>query len=154
MKGINYRSKGATDDAFVHFIIALDLLFGEKDASNQAISKRAAMLTHQALGISYHEMLQQIKKLYDIRSKFVHEGRKVPESDLASAQPIMQEIFTSLMRIQSKTEYKTDGAMTLWLKGIDYLCAAIDASKPISDDEFEALGISKSRSPLERFRHA
>jgi len=37
---------GGCTEAFLHYVIALDLLFGDKDASNKSISKRTAVVIY------------------------------------------------------------------------------------------------------------
>jgi hypothetical protein len=63
--------------ATLHYVIALELMLGTQGQSTSSVAERSAIIIHQALGISFDEACKQIKKLYDQRSKYVHEGKPI-----------------------------------------------------------------------------
>jgi hypothetical protein len=133
-----HRLSGRPDEAFLHFIIALDLLFGLEGRSSENVGSRAAMLVHRQLDNTFDEQFRVLKKLYDRRSKYVHEGKFADHKDLEDAEKICTEILWCLLASTSAGAF-TDFAA--WLAELDYLIGAIKASKEISDDEMKALGI-------------
>jgi hypothetical protein len=132
---------GRLDEAFLHYVIALDLLFGDKDRSTETVSTRAAMVTHRTLGKSYPEAVKVLKDIYGARSKYVHEGKSVGEDQLERVTPIVNEVVRCLLRLQSQPQSTDAGFIYQWLKKLSYFVAAFDAGKSIDDAEFTAAGI-------------
>ena len=44
-KAVTYRNESRFDEAFLHYVIAIDLLFGEKESSTQAVARRVAAIS-------------------------------------------------------------------------------------------------------------
>jgi hypothetical protein len=65
---------GRKDEGFLHFMIGLDLVLGEKQQSTAKVSRRAAALVHNRFGVSFADQEARLRKLYDIRSRYVHQG--------------------------------------------------------------------------------
>lgn len=68
-------------EGFLHHVIALDLLLGEKNALTQNVSKRSAVLTYQARNKSFTDAVAESEAIYEARSKYVHAGKE-PEEKL------------------------------------------------------------------------
>lgn len=141
LKAKVHLDHGRIDEAFLHYIIALDLLFGEKDASTHEVSTRAAVVTHRALGKSYAEVVKLMKSVYSARSKYVHEGSLVEEGMLTAVIPVAEEVVRCLLRVQKQPQSKSSGFVEHWLKQLTFLVAGIEAGRTIEDSEFVAVGI-------------
>ncbi len=138
--GAEHRAAGRQAEGFLHSVIALDLLLGTEGASTASVSTRGAALVHRGVGRSYKEVLEELKTIYNARSKYVHEGR-IPEKRLAdSTETLCREVVFCLFRLQREATNKTSAFSERWLKDIDFLVAAIDANRPISDDDLRRVG--------------
>jgi Apea-like HEPN len=137
-----YEDENRRDEAFLHYVIALDLLFGEKDASTQKISKRTALVVSRARGEGFNATVKRIKTIYEKRSKYVHAGISVADQDVELLQPVIEEVLLCLLRLQSVQNNRADGFFESWLKRLDYFIAAIEADKEIEDKDLIAAGLS------------
>jgi hypothetical protein len=81
-KAVRHDDEGRHGEAFLHYIIALDLLLGDTGESSATVSSRSTVLTFGALKQNYATLLKEIKKAYDARSKYVHEGRQPDSASL------------------------------------------------------------------------
>lgn len=141
---------GRRDEAFLHFMIALDLLLGSEGSAQEKVAKRAALLAHRQLGETLATQTTRIKKLYDKRSKYVHEGERPPEEGLTEIDGICTEILWTLLAASANGQHDdVDG----WQKQIDYLLSAMAAGKVLTDADFASVGIpldGRRRTPPNR----
>lgn len=144
-----YKSEEKRDEAFLHFVIALDLLFGEKDSSTQKISERTAVVVSRALGESFLATTKRMKKIYEKRSKYVHEGISVLDQDISSIEPVIQEVLLCLLRLQVEPNNRVNGFFESWLKTLDYFIATVNAEKSLTDKELSEAGIALESVPSE-----
>lgn len=122
-----FRSEQRLDEAYLHQVIALEQVFSEKEKTTQAVGGRTAALTHTQLGLSYKEAKDFIIKLYAARSRFVHDGEKVPSELLERIEPVVLAVMKSLIHLCHFPESKADGFPEEWLKRLDYIIAGFDA---------------------------
>ncbi|PZO59283.1 MAG: hypothetical protein DCF15_04200 [Phormidesmis priestleyi] len=137
-----YENENRRDEAFLHYVIALDLLFGEKDASTRKVSSRTALVVSRALGESFDETVKRMKSIYEKRSKYVHAGKSVLEQDIEQIRPIIKEVFFCLLRLQSVRGNRVQGFVESWLKNLDYFIAAVEAGKEIEDKDLIVAGLA------------
>jgi hypothetical protein len=130
------------DEAFLHFVIALDLLLGEKDASNKSIGNRVAVLTYRHFNRSLEDQRRVVESMYDKRSKYVHAGTEVSSDDLEVIRAICAEVLACLLRLYKAPEnHELNFVRGKWFKNLDYITSALLAGKDISDEELQANGI-------------
>jgi hypothetical protein len=132
---------GRHEEGFLHFIIALDLLLGEKESSTDAVAGRSAVLVHRAMGRGFDEQFKIMTRLYDKRSRYVHQGQAVDPTDVVVADSICTEVLYCLLRMHGQGRAEETGLVTRWQKELDYLRSAIEAGRNLSDDEFSHNGI-------------
>jgi Apea-like HEPN len=144
LKAKVYESENRWDEAFLHYVIALDLLFGEKDASTQKVSKRTAIVVSRALSEEFLSIINRMKMVYEKRSKYVHAGISVSDEDMELVRPIIKEVLFCLLRLQSVQNNKKQGFIEAWLKSLDYFIAAAEAGKEIEEDDLVSAGIALS----------
>lgn len=145
-----HRLLGHGDEAFLHFIVALDLLFGQRASLADSVACRAATVTHRALGLQWADQRKRVQQLYDARSRYVHEGLSPAERDLRDAEGICLEVLWALLATCAQSEVRHAEE---WLKGIDYVLAATQAERTVGGDELGRLGIALdkvTRSPPNR----
>jgi hypothetical protein len=134
---------GNTDAVFLNYCIALDLVFGERDASNQNISERVGLIASAAAGRPFDDYRQMMKHLYGVRSRFVHAGEPVPKVAIEQIKPLIDAVFTCLMRLQSRAESHRKGFPEQWLRQLDFLIAAHAAGRTVIDADLVAAGIGR-----------
>ena len=141
-----YKAKGhfhanRPDESFLHYVIALDLVLGDKDSSNKSIKERTAVLVYKALGNSYDDQKKIIGKIYDKRSRYVHKGEPVDPKNREYVEQICYQILLCLLRLQKVNDNHCSGFMSKWLKDIDYISKGIEADKYIPDNVIKDVGI-------------
>src|SRR5579859_1168576 len=131
-KGYRYLAENKTDDGFLHFVIALDLLFGDQHESTKTVSNRCALLTYDKCNRSYEDQKKLLGKIYDLRSRYVHGGVSVQAEYVAQIQPICHEVIYCLLRIHRNNVGKSDPlTIELWKKKLDFAWAALEAKEPL-----------------------
>lgn len=140
-KAKNHKSNDRREEAFLHYVIALDLLFGGKESSTQNVARRTAIIVSNAVGKQFREICETVKELYNRRSRYVHEGISVSEKDIEVIEPIIDQVLWCLLRLQAMPISRHSGFIEDWLKALDYLAAAIEAGKTPDDQEFVTNGI-------------
>jgi hypothetical protein len=138
LKAQYLRTREMIAESFLHYIIALDLLLGEEGKSTTSIADRAALIAHQALKQDYETCRRTIKKLYDRRSKYVHEGTDLPPELLETAAEICTSVTYCLLRLQKNQQ---PAWQKTWLAQLDLLIAQHQAHSPWTTDTLKTAGI-------------
>ena len=133
-----HRHSGRTDEAFLHFIFAIDLLFGTERRSTKSICLRVSTLVYRQLENDFKEQVNIVKRLYDRRSKYVHKGKSADKNDIEEAEKVCIEVLWCLLAVSGSG--KVDD-LSSWLKQLDFVSGGIEASKSISDSDIQSLGI-------------
>jgi|GEM_PF-3730343 len=129
-KGYRYLDENKKDDGFLHFVIALDLLFGDKQESTKTVSNRCSLLTHAKLKRNYYEQKRILAVIYDLRSKYVHAGLSIQDKYLNEIEPICREVLYCLLRLHKNSVRKeTQLTIELWKKKLDFAWSAIEANE-------------------------
>ena len=132
-----HRIAGRPDEAFLHFAIALDLLFGEEGKSSESVASRTALIVHRPLETQFEEQEATLKKLYKARSKYVHEGTGVSADDLSVIEAACTQALWALLWVSS---HGSAADIDAWLKKIDFLVAALRADQVLPESEFRTVG--------------
>jgi len=133
-----HRLQGRQDEAFLHFAIALDLLLGSEGRSQESVAERSALLVHRQALQSLDQQVQAMKRLYNARSKYVHEGASVIDNDALEIEAVCTQVLWTLLACASIGAVRD---VDDWLAKIDYLNAARHAGKAMAEDELRAVGV-------------
>ena len=144
-KARRYFIDGLFDEAFLHYVIALELLFGERRGTTDAISSRVACLIFTPLKLALRDAEQRLNKIYDARSRYVHQGEAIDRGLLTDLTEVCDEVLWALLRRIRNGAVETD-VIGRWTKDLDYLYSALIADKAISDDDLRAAGIDATSS--------
>jgi hypothetical protein len=125
------------DEAFLHYVIALDLVFGGEQSIAQTVSERVAMIVYRPIGMSFRDAVSAISKAYGVRSKYVHEGRPVKGEMIDQIKVICREVLHCLLRVQRSNDMGIDQ----WLSNLDYFVASVEANRAIANEELNINGI-------------
>jgi hypothetical protein len=120
---------GRLDEALLHAVIAMELVFAEREALQRSVTERVSVLTHMAVGRTFIEQKKWIEGVYDIRSKYVHAGSSdVQEVQLDQLFHLCALITRRMLRAAAAIGNKPE-ALGAWLADLDYLAKAYLASK-------------------------
>lgn len=141
-RAYRHLEENKMDEGFLHFIIALDLVFGDKNESTKSVGNRCALLTMTSQD-SYSLRKKKISELYDIRSKYVHAGLSVKKENIEEAKEICKRIVYCFLRLQTFWSQKIEEfTIDQWKRKIDYACSAIEADETIAESLKGEIGIS------------
>lgn len=133
-----HRFDGRPDEAFLHFAIALDLLLGSEGRSSDSVAQRVALIVYRQTRATLEEAMQRLKRLYAVRSKYVHEGRSVSPTDLRDIETACTEVLWALLSVSSHAKI-TD--VEEWIRRIDYLFSGVRAGMTLPEFDFQLAGI-------------
>jgi hypothetical protein len=126
-----HLAEANVDEAFMHYVIALDVVFGSEQSIAQTVSERVAMIVCRTIGMSFRDAVSAISKAYGVRSKYVHEGHPVKGEMIDQIKVICREVLHCLLRLQRSNDMRIDQ----WLSNLDYFVASVEANRAIADQE-------------------
>lgn len=138
-KAQRHISRNRINEGFLHFIIAIDLLFGDKENTTNSITTKVAICVFQSLNMSFTKATKVIGNLYNIRSNYVHNGDEIKEEELAELERINKIIFEVLLRNNTKT-----WNIENWLKKLKILISIEQAALEVTPDQYKDVGISST----------
>ena len=98
----------------------------------------AALKTTQ----DYSLVVKDLQRIYNARSKYVHEGKQPDSSLLPLAEKICREVAFCLFRLQRDEENRLSGFHKRWLKDIDFVIAAIEAGRLFVENDWQRTGVA------------
>jgi hypothetical protein len=132
---------GHSDEALLHFIIALELIFGVRATIQKTVAERVALITFRQAGRSFEQQRAWMGKIYDLRSRYVHGGIKlVEETPVTELYTLCGQVFRCLLRLQAAhpdAAQRQKDTLAQWLKLLDYLSKGIIAGKEIDALQFQ-----------------
>lgn len=137
-KAKKYFENNQMSEALLHYIIALDLIFGEEKSLTNSVSSRVSICIFRALDKSYNDCYKNLTNLYRDRSKYVHCGIFVNVDKVLLVEEICKEILFVFFRLN---EYSHDWNRNSWIKKLDLLVAHLNANELPSDTMYKELGI-------------
>lgn len=137
-----HEAHGRLDEAFLHDVIALDLLFGTRQELTRSVCRRTAVLVATTDGHPFEESLKLVEAIYGKRSRYVHGGEPVDPGDLRKIEPVMTAVFEALMRHHGHTRSHSEGFLDVWCRHLDFAAAAFEAGRAIDMSDRVLLGVS------------
>jgi hypothetical protein len=135
----DHRLSGRPDEAALHFVIALEFVLGTEGRSTESVAERAAVIVFRPSGRNLEEQVRRIRQMYGARSKYVHEGRAIPEADSVEAERVAMEVLWALLAVAGRGRLASTAE---WLKKIDYILAAARDGRLVPEEDFSAVGIA------------
>ena len=136
-----HQTNGNPDEALLHFIIALELIFGVREAIQRSVSERVAVITFMPVGRSFDHQRAWINRIYDLRSQYVHAGVKLTdEGALEEMYVLCQHVFRCLLRLQAANPeaiQRKKETLAQWLTLLDFLSKGIIAGQNITQSQFQ-----------------
>jgi hypothetical protein len=115
---------------------------GEKTDPTSSVTRRTAALTCRPLGKSFVEAVKDCEKIYDARSRYVHEGKNPARELEKLATTICREIVFCLFRIQRDRRMREPGFRKMWVKSIDFIVGAFDSNRLPLDADLREIGVA------------
>jgi hypothetical protein len=141
VRAILHDLDGRSNEALLHFVIALELIFDEPQAIQRSVSERVALITCRENGKSFEEQRTWVEQIYELRSRYVHSGvdieTKVP---LEQLRAVCQQVFRCLMRLQAahpQRESRNETVLKGWLRELDYLAKGMIAGKEPNENQLK-----------------
>jgi len=135
-KGYTHAANGLLNDAYIFYIIALDLLFGGETDNNRNIQYRCAVICmyDTKIASSYIEAKKKIGRLYNQRSRFIHQGKNVSENDLNECKNVCNAVSRILFSfradlIRMGNIKSSDNLLDKWRKDLDLISAFLEAER-------------------------
>jgi hypothetical protein len=100
------ENRNYIEESFTLLMVALESLLSARDAIADTLSRRAGALVAVSSNIPYAVAVKSTLKLYDTRSRFVHQGEPISIEFLRSLQTVCKTVFFAVFRSQNLS---TDG---------------------------------------------
>jgi hypothetical protein len=71
-----HQLNGRLNEALLHFVIALEIIFGEREAIQKSVAERVALIAFRWAGRSFEQQRKLIDRIYEYRSRYVHAGNQ------------------------------------------------------------------------------
>lgn len=136
---------GRNEEAILHYVIALDLLFGDRNAISKSVTSRAAVVAHRGVGLGLPDARKPVEGLYDQRSGYVHAGKPVKPGSVRDAAIVAGVVTRALLRLGTAD----DDFPASWHKKLDFLLSAEEAGKPQPDEEYSECGVALASELVE-----
>jgi hypothetical protein len=141
-RGKLHEHEQRISEAFLHHVIALDLLFGDRDSATQTVARRTAVCALAGFGGSFQGALKEAKHLYDVRSRYVHRGAHVGLGDLKRVQALVDSVLACLLRLNGLPPTDPERqSITWWHRQLDYVAGALQAGRAIPTEDLTSLGL-------------
>lgn len=149
-----YEDEGRTEEALLHSVFALDLLLGGEsgDSLTAVLADRVAMLSHLALKQDYQRVVRFVRETYDMRSGYVHRGRRgrLAESTkerlidrLEQQKEIARAVFGAGCFARSQPWCDVPDARKVWLGRIDILRKKLEIGQGLDPNDVQDLGLDR-----------
>lgn len=142
VQGPSHRAKDELGDGLLKYVIALELLFGEKSRSSESVSTRVGVVKALSTNSPFEESVKEVSATYDKRSRYVHAGKQPTADDVAKAEALCQIVLHALLRIQSRPAAHKPGITQDWWRHLDFIAAALRAGKPVSTADIAIAGLA------------
>ena len=137
-----FKKEGRINESFLHYVIAIEVCFGDRNASVQSVSNRVAVLTYKTIGNSFDRQRKIIKDIYGERSKYVHSGLNVRTASVNEIEKVVRIILAILFeRMTLHAAGKAEFDFESWSKKLDAVAASLDAGLSFQEETLNRLSI-------------
>ncbi len=134
--------------AFLDFVIAIEILFSEKEGTTDAVSGRTSTLValissqQQAeVKSKLDSVRKEMRRLYGVRSNFVHRGVEISENDLAALRSIVECLTPVALRWNDRATTEDEQMHLGWLRLVDYTRETIEMNRPVPTSDMFSIGV-------------
>lgn len=132
------EDKHKPSEAFLQYVIALELVFAGKETISSTIAKRVAAITCKQTQCDYDVLRQRIREDYRLRSFYVHGGQSINSEQLASIAEICHCILHVMLYLQRELPLIS---IDTWMDNIDLLASKLSDNEEPDDELFRSCGV-------------
>lgn len=141
MRAEEHETEGRADEAFLHRVIALDAVLGSVNGTTKSIASRGALLLPKKFG-TLSERRGLLEAMYDVRSRYVHEGHPCDSSYSERLQEICPLMAAAVARAGQAAQGDSLGEFKKWHQRLDALYAGIEAGVALPSSELASVGVA------------
>ena len=139
------ENRGYVDESFTLLVVAMELVLAERDSISTTLSRRAGALLAVSDDQDFKASVNSVLRLYDARSKFVHQGEAISPDSLKALQEVCRTVFFAAYRSQVRfTEGDGDNWKSKWVSVLDYISACFDAGVTVDSRAASISGAQKN----------
>jgi hypothetical protein len=143
------QNRGYVEESFTLLVVAMESLLGERASISRTWSRRAGSLIALSQGASFSESTKSIQELYDLRSRYVHDGGAITLESLKELQVVCQTVFFAAYRSQIRCADGNEASWCLrWVAVLDYISGCLEAGFPIDPSATRFSGVKRNLEPL------
>jgi hypothetical protein len=131
------EDKHKPSEAFLQYVIALELVFAGKETISSTIAKRVAAITCKQTNCDYELLRQRIREDYRLRSFYVHGGQSINSEQLATIAEICHYVLQAILYLQQAFPQIS---IDTWIENIDLLASKLSNSEQPNDELFRSCG--------------
>lgn len=139
------ESRGYVDESFTLLMIAMESILAERDSISTTLRRRAATLLAVAEDKNFGDSVKSVLKLYEARSRFVHQGETVTPDSLKALQEVCRTVFFAACRSQARFTEGDENWKGRWVTILDYISACFDAGLTIDSGTANISGALKNQ---------
>jgi hypothetical protein len=137
------RNSGQVSEALLHFIMAVESVLSSRQQTTDAVTNRSAAVGMLLAGGDYVVLLKNAAKLYDARSRYVHQGEHVSDELLEPARELVGQVAQVLLALARVGNLSQQD----WLKKLDHCAAAFNAGERVDASVRQTMGLDVAWGP-------
>jgi len=139
------EDKHKPSEAFLQYVISLELIFAGKETISSTIARRVAAMTCKQINSDYELVRERIRQDYRLRSLYVHEGQSINSQQLASIAEICHYVLHAMLYLQQELPQIS---IDQWMKNIDLLVSNLSTNEQVTDELLRSCGVDYSLDGL------
>lgn len=141
--------QGRTSESFLLGITAIEIILG----GPAACRKRAALIYGAKYKTEYREAEIEMGKLYDSRSRYVHNGKEIIPEKLKLLFNFTEAIMISLLYMRQLCDISEKDFLTkYWYPRLDHVIASTNIGEKVNDKLIAECGLHFSNHRSENLR--
>lgn len=96
--------------------------------------------------------VKEMKRLYGVRSAYVHRGSEVEPEDLASLRQLVAGLTPTVLRWNDRAGPEDEQAHVNWLRLVDYAIATLEMGRVVLASDLVAMGVLDGMPSREELR--
>jgi hypothetical protein len=135
-RAVELKEDGKLDEATIHLIVALEILFAERRNIAESTTERAAALVSLNRDLALSEISRILNELYEKRSRYVHQGRSSTSTEeINYSLELVKSILETLLRLQKEPIRCTGEYIKLWLEHLDFAAKSLVVGRRLDPKE-------------------
>ncbi len=141
------QNRGYIEESFTLLMVAMESLLAERDSISITLSRRAGALLAVSEDKHFEDSVKSVLKLYDARSRFVHQGEAITPDSLKALQEVCRTVFFAAYRSPARfAERDESGWKGKWVAVLDYISACFDAGVIVDSGAATISGALKNQA--------